>query len=173
VRLEIEAIFARNDEPDDIIRELDALGISNDEWAEAARRFGALAEEQLVEIEMLKMEAEKWRRFVALMEPWVEQERAKGRPESELTWGNCQRETGLISQDEIDAREKWRKGPHCLEEQIYLDAKDEVSGLQEDHTFTTDELIDAVMRRMDRPEFAGKDKREGAIAIMRRFGFRL
>jgi hypothetical protein len=33
---------------------------------------------------------------VAHMKAWVMQERAKGRPESELTWGNCVRETGVL-----------------------------------------------------------------------------
>lgn len=27
---------------------------------------------------------------------WAEAERAKGRPENELTWGNCVRETGIL-----------------------------------------------------------------------------
>jgi hypothetical protein len=31
-----------------------------------------------------------------LMRKWVEQERAKGRSEAELTWGNCIREMGLL-----------------------------------------------------------------------------
>jgi hypothetical protein len=31
-----------------------------------------------------------------LMERWVETERAKGRPEAELTWGNCVKETGVL-----------------------------------------------------------------------------
>jgi hypothetical protein len=32
----------------------------------------------------------------AHMGKWVEAERAKGRPETELTWGNCVRETGIL-----------------------------------------------------------------------------
>ena len=30
------------------------------------------------------------------MMAWVTLEQAKGRPESELTWGNCVRETGVL-----------------------------------------------------------------------------
>ena len=30
------------------------------------------------------------------MAAWIAIERAKGRPESELTWGNCIRETGVL-----------------------------------------------------------------------------
>lgn len=37
---------------------------------------------------------------VAHMSAWIELERAKGRPESELTWGNCVRETGVLVEDE-------------------------------------------------------------------------
>jgi hypothetical protein len=33
---------------------------------------------------------------MAAMEAWAELERAKGRPESELTWVNCVRELGLL-----------------------------------------------------------------------------
>jgi hypothetical protein len=32
----------------------------------------------------------------ALMRVWAERERAKGRPEAELTFGNCVRETGVL-----------------------------------------------------------------------------
>jgi hypothetical protein len=32
---------------------------------------------------------------------WAERERAKGRPEDELTWGNCLRETGILYRDAL------------------------------------------------------------------------
>jgi hypothetical protein len=31
-------------------------------------------------------------------------ERAKGRPEAELTWGNCVRETGILTRDGLRAQ---------------------------------------------------------------------
>jgi hypothetical protein len=33
---------------------------------------------------------------MAAMKAWVERERAKGRPEGELTWANCVSEIGLL-----------------------------------------------------------------------------
>jgi hypothetical protein len=36
---------------------------------------------------------------VAHMGAWADLERAKGRPESNLTWGNCIHETGVLVED--------------------------------------------------------------------------
>jgi hypothetical protein len=168
------AIFRKRIEAREMMRdELLNAAETNAESLEILERIEEMMQAEHAEMETLWAERAQIELRRARMEPWVEQERAKGRPEHELTWGNCQRETGLVSQEEIDAHERWRNGPHCLEEQIYLDAGDEASNIREDHHFTTEEMIDAVMRRMGRPEFAGKDKREGAIAIMKRFGFPL
>jgi hypothetical protein len=38
------------------------------------------------------------------MVAWVERERAKGRPEAELTWGNCVKETGILMHDGLKAQ---------------------------------------------------------------------
>lgn len=40
------------------------------------------------------------------MDAWAALERAKGRPEGDLTWGNCVKETGVLTEDgkHIDPR---------------------------------------------------------------------
>jgi len=40
---------------------------------------------------------------MAAMKAWVERERAKGRPEAELTWDTCVREIGLLHRDRLRA----------------------------------------------------------------------
>jgi hypothetical protein len=52
----------------------------------------AASEQKLAE---LKREVEREEREVAHMTKWVEEQRAAGRPEHELTWGNCVKETGI------------------------------------------------------------------------------
>jgi len=47
---------------------------------------------ELMATEVKRQEAE-----ARHMAAWVERERAKGRPEAELTWGNCVRETGILT----------------------------------------------------------------------------
>jgi sRNA-binding protein len=51
----------------------------------------AKREREAAEVEIRREEAE-----VRHHEAWAERERAKGRPERELTWGNCVRETGIL-----------------------------------------------------------------------------
>ena len=41
-------------------------------------------------------ENERLHRELAIFEKWDAAERAKGRPASDLTWGNCVRECGLL-----------------------------------------------------------------------------
>jgi hypothetical protein len=41
---------------------------------------------------------------MAAMKAWVERERAKGRSEAEMTWGNCVREIGLLGLDGLRAQ---------------------------------------------------------------------
>jgi len=54
---------------------------------------------ELVEIGSARLTAE-----AEHMAAWVERERAKGRPENELTWGNCIRETGILWRDGLRAQ---------------------------------------------------------------------
>jgi hypothetical protein len=55
----------------------------------AAQTTGAEADKAQAWADLLTAEAELHRQ-------WVEQELTKGRPESELTWGACVQETGMI-----------------------------------------------------------------------------
>ena len=50
------------------------------------------AEDQLAAAEL---EVERAERELAHMTKWVNEQRAAGRPEHELTWGNCVKETGI------------------------------------------------------------------------------
>jgi hypothetical protein len=52
-----------------------------------------------IETETRRREAE-YRWFAA----WVERERAKGRPEAEMTWGRCVRETGILKRGGLRAQ---------------------------------------------------------------------
>ena len=48
------------------------------------------------DLERARRAYERSRREADHMAKWASAERAKGRPESELTWGNCVRETGIL-----------------------------------------------------------------------------
>ena len=50
-------------------------------------------------VEKAKLEYERVRAEVEHFKKWIERERAKGRPEHELTFGNCVRETGVVRRD--------------------------------------------------------------------------
>jgi hypothetical protein len=179
MRPEIEALLARfyaadGDETIGLaMDELRAIDVTDQERREITLRLEESVENHRIDAEIANREVERFERQIEGFPEWVDAERAKGRSERELIFGNFMRETGRVSQEQIDAHERWRNGPHCLEEQIYLDAGDEASNIREGHHFHVDEMIDAVTKRMDRPEFAGKDRRESAIAILKRFGFPL
>lgn len=72
----------------------DIAGMMAGLTADEAKQVAAL-----VSIEADRGEAE-YRHHAA----WADRERAKGRPESELTWGNCVRETGILSRDGLRAQ---------------------------------------------------------------------
>jgi hypothetical protein len=66
------------------------------EIARRRRRPTTLKEEAMPKQAVTEHEYLQWR--VDHMTAWVEQERAKNRPETELTWGNCIRETGVLTE---------------------------------------------------------------------------
>ena len=141
--------------------------MSKSEWRDllnmSASQVAEKAESLRVEAELLKRKAEQQRRETDAFAAWADQERAKGRPEHELIFGNFQRETGRVSQEEIDADERWLKGPHCPEDQVYLDALDECGKLRATHRFLESELIAAMVKRMG-PEFGDDEPAKIAAA---------
>jgi hypothetical protein len=162
MRPEIEAALARWDAADDdetmdlAFAELRAIDVTDAECREIILRLEESVENARIDAEEAHRKADDFERQIAGFAEWADAEKAKGRPKAELIFGNFMRETGRVSQEQIDAHEKWRKGPHCPEDQVYLDAMDEVSSLREDHIFTEDELIGAMVKRMG-PEF-GEDE---------------
>jgi hypothetical protein len=175
MRPEIEAVLKRFEAWDDE-EELDLLhtelkaiiaAATDAERREIVLRMDEIVENARVDADEANRKAEQFGEFAEQFTAWADAEQAKGRPKHELIVDNFVRETGRVSQEQIDAHEKWRNGPHCPEDRVYLDALDELSSLREDHTFTEDELIDAMVRRMG-PEF-GADKVEAAKHISARW----
>ena len=74
--------------PDDLKKLANAI-LHADSEAEMYRLIALLTVEEAEAVAQLVE--------MAAMKAWVERERAKGRPEKELTWANCEREIGLHS----------------------------------------------------------------------------
>jgi hypothetical protein len=56
-------------------------------------------------IACLKMYARRMEREWKTMSKWAAAEKARGRPESELTWGNCVEELGLVKRPVFSAED--------------------------------------------------------------------
>ena len=162
--LDAYAVAATEAEALDALQWLGKVATADDNEA-IISAMRAIEEDAAIELELARAELEAAKERANAFDAWIVE---TGADPATVTYGDFALATGRWTQEMIDAEARWRAGPHCPEDALYLAAEDAVPKYERG-AFLLSDFLAEMTKRMTGAEWAGKDKEAEARRIASRF----